>query len=242
MISIFGHFLATFHLIPDGARNTLAAKERGLAMESRKESQKLVERVYEGFAPFYNFVFSKLLFLEGREASIDLLGIKSGQKVLEVGVGTGLTLPLYPKNCSVVGVDLSPKMLNEAETLIHKKKLKNCTVRVMNATNLEYPDNTFDRVLGNLFISATTFPRESLLEMKRVCKPNGMIVLMNHFKSEQKVLGLFESAFNPIAQQLGFKSNLEMEPLLEAVGLSAKEVQKVNMFNMWTAVSMVNKK
>jgi hypothetical protein len=69
-----------------------------------------------------------------------------------------------------------------------------------------------------------------------------MIVLMNHFKSEQKVLGLFESAFNPIAQQLGFKSNLEMEPLLEAVGLSAKEVQKVNMFNMWTAVSMVNKK
>lgn len=212
------------------------------AMESRKESQKIVERVYEGFAPFYNLVFGKLLFMEGREASIEMLEIKSGQKVLEVGVGTGLTLPLYPKNCSVVGVDLSPKMLKEAEVLIQKKKLKNCTVRVMNATNLEYPDNTFDRVLGNLFISATSFPRESLLEMKRVCKPGGTIVLMNHFKSEKKLLGVFETAFNPIAQQIGFKSNLEMEPLLESVGLKAKSVQKVNMFNLWTAVSMVNKK
>ncbi|MGZ3650024.1 MAG: class I SAM-dependent methyltransferase [Bdellovibrionota bacterium] len=211
-------------------------------MQPRKETQKIVERVYEGFAPFYNFVFSKLLFMEGREASIDLLEIKSGQKVLEVGVGTGLTLPLYPHSCSVVGVDLSPKMLKEAEVLIQKKKLKNCTVREMNATNLEYPDNTFDRVLGNLFISATSFPRESLLEMKRVCKPGGVIVLMNHFKSEKKVLGAMETAFNPIAKGLGFHSNLEMEPLLESVGLKAKNVQKVNMFNMWTAVSMVNKK
>lgn len=211
-------------------------------MESRKESQKVVERIYEGFAPFYNFVFGKLLFLEGREASIELLELKSGQKVLEVGVGTGLTLPLYPRNCSVVGVDLSPKMLKEAELLIKKKKLKNSTVRVMNATDLEYPDNTFDRVLGNLFISATSFPRESLLEMKRVCKPGGVIVLMNHFKSEHKILGVVESAFNPIAQQVGFKSNLEMGPLLNSVGLKPKSLQKVNMFNLWTAVSMVNEK
>ena len=116
------------------------------------------------------------------------------------------------------------------------------TVRVMNATNLEYPDNTFDRVLGNLFISATSFPRESLLEMKRVCKPGGVIVLMNHFKSEHKFLGTMETAFNPIAQQIGFKSNLEMVPLLESVGLKPKSVRKVNMFNMWTAVSMDNKK
>lgn len=211
-------------------------------MAERKENQKIVERIYEGFAPFYNFVFSKLLFLEGREASIELLEIKSGQKVLEVGVGTGLTLPLYPRNCSVVGVDLSKNMLREAEQLMKKKKLKNCTVREMDATKLEFPDNTFDRILGNLFISATSFPRESLLEMKRVCKPNGVIVLMNHFKSEHKWLGAMETAFNPVAKNLGFKSNLEMGPLLESVGLTPKSLQKVNMFNMWTAVSMVNKK
>jgi len=210
--------------------------------QKKPEKQKLVERVYEGMAPFYNFVFGKLLFMEGREASIDLLEIKSGQKILEVGVGTGLTLPLYPHNCSVVGVDLSANMLKEAEVLIKKKKLKNCTVREMNATNLEFADNTFDRVLGNLFISATSFPRESLLEMKRVCKPGGLIVLMNHFKSEHKVLGHLETAFNPVASRIGFKSNLEMGPLLESVGLKPKEARKVNMFNLWTAVSLVNKK
>lgn len=206
------------------------------------KKQKLVERVYEGFAPFYNFIFSKLLFNEGREAAIGLLDIKAGQKVLEVGVGTGLTLPLYPHRCSVVGVDLSPKMLKEAEELIRKKKLKNCTVRVMDATKLEFPDNTFDSVLGNLFISATSRPAEALQEMKRVCKPNGTIVLMNHFHSEHRVLGALETAFNPIAERMGFKSNLEMSPLLEAVGLRARHVQKVNLFNLWTAVSMVNKK
>jgi len=206
------------------------------------KKQKIVERVYEGWAPFYNLIFSKMLFQDGREAAIDLLDIQAGQKVLEVGVGTGLTLPLYPHFCSVVGVDLSTNMLKEAEVLIKKRKLKNCTVLEMNATSLDYPDSTFDGVLGNLFISATSFPRESLLEMKRVCKPGGTIVLMNHFKSDNRFVGLMETAFNPVAMNIGFKSNLEMKPLLKSVGLKAREVRKVNMFNLWTAVSMENSK
>jgi phosphatidylethanolamine/phosphatidyl-N-methylethanolamine N-methyltransferase len=204
--------------------------------------QKVIERIYEGVGPYYNFVFGKLLFQEGREVSIDLLKIKPKQKILEIGVGTGLSLPVYPKDCHVTAVDLSASMLKEAEELIEKKKLKNITVRQMDATKLNFPDNSFDGVLGNLFISATSFPRESLLEMKRVCKKGGNIVLMNHFKSENKVLGAAETAFNPLAGYLGFKSNLEMGPLLESVGLEAKEIHKVNIFNLWTAVSMVNKK
>lgn len=207
------------------------------------KKQKIVERAYEKFGPFYNYIFGKLLFQEGREAAVDFLEIKPGAKVLEVGVGTGLTLPIYPHHCSVVGVDLSTSMLKEAKELIAKKKLQNATVKEMDATKLEFPDNSFDSVLGNLFISATSFPREALLEMKRVCKPNGTLVLMNHFKSENPVLAAFETAFNPLAQGfLGFKSNLEMKPLLDSVGLKVKRVQKVNMFNLWTAVSLVNKK
>lgn len=206
------------------------------------KQKKVVERIYEGFGPYYNFVFGKLLFEEGREAAIDFLDIKPGHKVLEVGVGTGLALPLYPADAEVVGVDLSEGMLKEAELLIKKKRLKNATVKLMDATKLEFADNSFDGVLGNLFISATDHPKEALLEMKRVCKPGGMIVLMNHFKSEKKALGALETVFNPLAQRLGFKSNLEMKPLLDAVGLKVKNIRKVNMFNLWTAVSMVNKK
>lgn len=204
--------------------------------------KKIIEQVYEKFGPFYNLVFSKVLFQEGRETAVMLLEIEAGDRVLEVGVGTGLTLPIYPQDCRVVGVDLSASMLKEAAELIEDRRLRNATVRKMDATNLEFPDNSFDRVLGNLFISATSFPREALLEMKRVCKPGGTIVLMNHFKSENKILGSLETAFNPIAAGLGFKSNLEMGPLLESVGLKPKKLKKVNMFNLWTAVSMVNKK
>lgn len=203
---------------------------------------KIIERVYESFGPYYNFVFGKLLFQEGREAAIDFLNLETGHKVLEVGVGTGLSLPIYPSDCKVTGVDLSESMLVEAKELIRRKKLKNATVKLMDATKLEFPDNSFDGVLGNLFISATSFPRESLLEMKRVCKPGGMIVLMNHFKSENRIIAAAETAFNPVALGLGFKSNLEMDPLLESVGLKAKEIRKVNIFNLWTAVSMVNSK
>lgn len=209
---------------------------------SKAKKQKVIERIYDGVGPYYNFVFGKLFFQDGRETAIDLLGIKPKQKILEVGVGTGLTLPVYPRTSKVVGVDLSASMLKEAEELIAEKKLKHVSVKQMDATKLAFADNSFDGVLGNLFISATSFPRESLLEMKRVCKPGGMIVLMNHFKSEHKVIGALETAFNPVAQKIGFKSNLEMGPLLESVGLKPLEIRKVNIFNMWTAVSMVNEK
>lgn len=204
--------------------------------------QKVMERVYERIGPVYNFIYGKLLFNEGRETAIELLELKSGHKVLEVGVGTGLTLPLYPRSCHVVGVDLSESMLKEAEHLIKEKKLKHSSVKLMDASNLEFPDSEFDRVLGNLFISATSNPEKCLQEMKRVCKPGGIIVLMNHFQSENPLLGTLETVFNPLALRLGFKSNLKMAPLLKAVGLEPKEVRKVNMLNLWTAVSMVNKK
>lgn len=207
-----------------------------------KKKQKIVEQAYERFGPFYNYVFGKLLFQEGRETAVEFLEIKKGHKLLEVGVGTGLTLPIYPHFCTVTGVDLSESMLKEAEELIKKRRLSNASVRIMDATKLEFPDNSFDGVLGNLFISATSFPEEALLEMKRVCKPGGTIVLMNHFKSDNPVLGVVETVFNPFAQGLGFKSNLEMTPLLDAVGLKPKRIKKVNMFNLWTAVSLVNKK
>lgn len=209
---------------------------------AKMKNQKMVEKIYERIGPYYNFVFGKLLFQEGRETAIDFLELKDNAKVLEVGVGTGLTLPLYPKDCKVIGVDLSESMLKEAEELIRRKKIKNASVKIMDATKLEFPDNTFDGVLGNLFISATSYPEAALSEMKRVCKPGGMIVLMNHFKSENKVVGAVESAFNPIALSLGFKSNLEMEPLLKKMKLKVKNLKKVNMFNLWTAVSMRNDK
>lgn len=206
------------------------------------KEKRVVESLYEKMGPVYNYVYGKLLFNEGRETSIELLEIEKDHKILEVGVGTGLTFPLYPHDCEVTGVDLSESMLKEARKLIQKKHIKNAKVKMMDATNLEFPDNHFDGVLGNLFISATSQPERCLEEMKRVCKPHGHIVLMNHFKSENLLFSSVESMLSPLANWIGFKSNLEMTSLLHSVGLKAKKVEKVNFLNLWTAVSMENKK
>ncbi len=203
---------------------------------------KMIERVYGKIGPIYNFIYGKLLFNEGRSVAIKLLEIKPGAKILEVGVGTGLTLPLYPHECDIIGIDLSESMLKQAESLMEERGIHNAKVQIMDATKLEFPDNCFDGVLGNLFISATTYPEKSLEEMRRVCKPGGIIVLMNHFRSENPIVGAMENALNPVAKRLGFTSNLEMVPLLGRVGMKVRKSQKVNALNLWTAVSMVNDK
>lgn len=214
-----------------------------MEMKNPTNQYGMIEKFYAGFGPFYNFVYGKLLFNEGRRIAIDLLELKEGDRVLEVGVGTGLTLPMYPASVEVEGIDLSDSMLKEAETLIARNRIKNAHVRNMNANHLEYEDNSFNSVLGNLFISATSDPIGALKEMKRVCKPGGNLVLMNHFRSEKNTLAKIEDALAPMAKSvLGFNSNLALEPLLKQVGLKVKRKESVNLFGLWTAVSMSNEK
>lgn len=207
-----------------------------------KNPFKNVESIYNWIGPVYNLIYGKIAFNNGRSESIRMLEIKPGDKILEVGVGTGLTLPMYPKDCKITGIDLSESMLKEARILISNQRLTNCSVHKMNAVETTFADNSFDGVLGNLFISATNDPVKALLEMKRVCKPNGILVLMNHFKCEEPLLAKMEEAFTPVGKMIGFNSALEMYPLIESANLEIKEITKVNFFNLWTAVSFVNKK
>ncbi len=195
------------------------------------------EAAYKWWPPFYNYLFGQLIFEGGRKLSIDLLEIKPGEKILEVGVGTGLTFPLYPNYCQVTAVDLSEEMLKQAHALKDKLSLPNIEIQQMNASQLKFADNTYDKVLANLFISATSEPLKALAEMKRVCKPSGLIVLMNHFKSDDKLISQAETLFDPVAKKLGFTSTLEMQPLLDKAGLKIKRLEKINFLKMWTAVS-----
>ena len=209
---------------------------------NKKVSARPIESIYNQLAPVYNFVYGKLFFNEGRRTAIELLDLQAGDKVLEVGVGTGLTLPMYPIDCTIVGIDLSEGMLEEARQLIKKQHIHHASVKFMNANHLEFADDSFDAVLGNLFISATSDPVGAMNEMKRVCKPGGTLVLMNHFKSKNKIIGGMERAILPFAHRLGFDSALDLDELLARTGLESKRLEKVNLFNMWTAVAMTNSK
>lgn len=200
-----------------------------------------LENFYKKISPIYNFLYSDLLFREARTAAIELLDIPKNSKILEIGVGTGLTLPLYPKDCEVVGIDLSEGMLEKTEALIKKNGLKNCTALKMDATSLHFEDNTFDRVLGNLFISATSEPELAISEIKRVCKPDGIFVFMNHFRSHNPLVQAFEDRIDPWTKKMtGFKAALDLDLLIQNNHLKIEQKKSVNPFGLWTAVSFRN--
>ena len=207
-----------------------------VALEKRQ-----VERAYELLAPVYDFVFD-WIFAPGRSAAIKQLALQRDDSVLEVGIGTGLNLPLYPWSCHLTGIDLSQEMLDKAVERVQELAMPNVVLKVMDATALDFADNEFDKALATYTISAVPDPVAVLREMRRVVKPGGAIVILNHFRSERKFAGHLEDLVAPVCTRLGWKSNLAMNPLLAQVGLTPEQVTKVNLLNGWRLVRCINPK
>ena len=207
-----------------------------VALEKRQ-----VERAYKLFAPAYDLVFD-WIFHPGREAAIRYLDIKPGQHVLEVGIGTGLNLPLYPAGCLLTGIDLSEEMLRKAHERVAEQGNTNVTLLPMDATVMTFKDDTFDSSVATYTISAVPDPIGVLREMRRVVKPGGNIVVLNHFRSEKRVMGRLEDMVAPVCTRLGWKSNLPLEPLLREVGLTPEVSTRINLFNGWRLIKCVNRK
>ncbi len=152
-----------------------------------------VERAYELYAPVYDFIFD-WIFAPGRAAAVRQLALQPNDVTLEVGIGTGLNLPLYPPTCRLIGIDLSQEMLDKAVERVQTLAMPNVTLKVMDATALDFSDSEFDKALATYTISAVPDPVAVLREMRRVVKPGGIIVILNHFRSERKLTGLPRAA------------------------------------------------
>ncbi len=200
-----------------------------------------IKRAYERLSPVYDLLFDKI-FHPGRVEAVKLLGLQPADHVLEVGIGTGLNLPLYPRHCQITGVDLSEPMLRKAEEKVRELGLGNVTLRVMDAQHLLFPDSHFDHVLAAYTISVVPDPVRTLQEIKRVCRPGGRIVILNHFQSEKKVLGTIEELMAPFCMKLGWKTDLKLKPLLERANLQTEQIQRVNLLNGWRLVRCINQK
>ncbi len=207
-----------------------------VALEKRQ-----VQRAYELYAPVYDFIFD-WIFAPGRTAAVKLLDLERSDSVLEVGIGTGLNLPLYPWACQLTGIDLSQEMLDKAVERVQTLAMPNVTLKVMDATSLDFGDNEFDKVVATYTISAVPDPVAVLKEMRRVVKPDGIIVILNHFRSDRRLTGWIEDLLAPVCTRLGWKSNLPLAPLLEQVGLVPESITQVNMFDGWRLVKCVNRK
>ena len=207
-----------------------------VALEKRQ-----VQRAYEFYAPVYDFVFD-WIFAPGRSAAIKHLELTPSDSVLEIGIGTGLNLPLYPPTVTLTGIDLSSEMLDKAVERVQTLTMPNVILKVMDATAMDFADNEFDKAVATYTISAVPDPVAVLREIRRVVKPDGVIVLLNHFRSERRIIQTAEDLLAPVCTRLGWKSNLAMMPLLRRVGLTPELVTKVNMFNGWRLVKCVNHK
>ena len=197
-----------------------------------------VAGVYENLAFVYDWVFGPTLH-PGRIEAIRKMKIQPGESVLEVGVGTGINLSMYPSRSAVTGVDLSTPMLDKARDRITNKGLRNCRVAEMDAAQMTFPDESFDIVYAPYLISVVPDPVQVAQEMRRVCRRGGRIVILNHFKSANPIMSRIETAISPLTVHIGFKSDLDLNAFLTQASLTPISIEKVNIPKMWTLVTCV---
>jgi len=197
-----------------------------------------VARVYENIAWAYDLVFGPSLH-PGRVQAIQRMGIASGDRVLEVGVGTGINASLYPRDCSVTGIDLSAPMLEKARERIVRKDISNVRLLEMDAADLKFADDSFDIVYAPYLISVVPDPVAVVREMQRVCRPGGRIILLNHFRSANPALAWIERGICPFTVHIGFKSDLDLPAFLAQAELKPVSIEKVNVPRIWSLVTCV---
>ena len=195
-----------------------------------------VERVYEKLASSYDFTFGPTLH-KGRLQAIERMGIQPDDRVLEVGVGTGINTTLYPRDCSVTGIDFSASMLEKARARVARKGITNVRLVEMDAANLTYADDSFDIVYAPYLISVVPDPVAVAREMNRVCRPGGKIIILNHFRSPNTALAWIERVISPFTVHIGFKSDLDLPAFLAQAELKPVSIERVNFPRIWSLVT-----
>ena len=195
----------------------------------------LVEQVYARCASVYDWLCGPILQAGRRKAMYELRR-QPGNQILEIGIGTGLTVPLYPDDYAITGIDVSEPMLREAARNIDGRN--NIQLFRMDAARLTFPDESFDVVYAAYVMSVVPEPLVVLSEMRRVCRVGGHIVLLNHFLSDAPFLSKMERLISPVATaRLGFRTDLDARLLLKRAELRPIAIRKVNTPKIWTLVT-----
>jgi phosphatidylethanolamine/phosphatidyl-N-methylethanolamine N-methyltransferase len=193
-----------------------------------------VKAAYRRYANIYDAVFGPVL-QPGRKAVMQALDCRPGQRVLEVGVGTGLSLPLYPPYVRVTGIDVSREMLERARKRVDRRNLAHVEgLHEMDAERMDFPDASFEKVVAMYVVSVVQEPAKLLKELHRVCKPDGEIFIVNHVRSSNPVVGTVEKSLARFSNQLGFHPDFELRNLVN--GYALEHVANVAFF--WKVLRM----
>jgi phosphatidylethanolamine/phosphatidyl-N-methylethanolamine N-methyltransferase len=197
-----------------------------------------VAGVYEKLASVYDLAFGPTL-QPGRVRALQRMDIQAGERVLEVGVGTGINLSLYPKTCRMTGIDFSSSMLEKARERVARSGLQQMRLLQMDAADLKFADDSFDIVYAPYLISVVPDPVRVAQEMRRVCRPGGRIIFLNHFLSPNLLVSRVERLISPFTIHIGFKADLDLPAFLAQSALEPISIEKVNVPRIWSLVTCV---
>ena len=196
--------------------------------------EEAIKSAYRRWAPVYDTTFGWVAS-EGRKHAVEIIN-KSYGRVLEVGVGTGLSLPAYRRNLEIVGIDLSPEMLDKARERVVIDRLTNVTgLHEMDAADLKFQDGSFDTVVAMYVMTVVPDPEKVMRELSRVCRPGGEVLIVNHFSAEDGMRGWVERRMAPFADKLGWRPVFDVDRVLVCDDLQLLEkcgLRPLGLFTM----------
>lgn len=213
-----------------------------MSKDSQVITSEDIKKVYKFYSSFYDFVFGQI-FKAGRVKVAEIVNqiTKSGDNILEVGVGTGLSLEYYNQDLNITGIDLSSHMLKIARERVRKKELKNIkSLLEMDAQNTTFKDNSFDVVVAMYVVTVVPDRIAFFNELKRICKKGGEIIIINHFSSTVKLLLGLEKILSSFSAKIGFHPNLSLKQFLQEANMKPINIESVNLFNGWNIIRFVN--
>lgn len=197
-----------------------------------------VVSTYRFYAPLYDRTFGAVLG-PGRQALNEAVCALEPSSILEVGIGTGLTLEQYPPHSSVVGIDLSDEMLDIARERARQLPGRNIRLMAMNAEMMDFPDGAFDCVAVPYVLSVTPHPERLVAEIRRVCRKGGTILILNHF-SGSRFWWFLERAVRSLANRIGFRSDFCFDEQIMKYDWEVQAVKKVNFLGLSKLVTIRN--